>query len=648
MITRTTSIKWDHIFIYFLFFITIVLTLNPFFKIGFTTADDLENYMSVLSGNVFSDAKWYAQGAGRFYFLITKPIYHLPYLIDNFYFTKIVQYSSLLLSFVLFALVIKKIFKQKYFSLLVFLMLFVFLTVMPNYHVPVQAYPFYFTFSFSIILFSILRLIKYTETDKYKYLIQSVILFAVALLFYETYLVFLLILCIFIFCRNVGIYKKNILKTKTFYKEILPFVIVAVVYVLIYFGYRELAIKSDEFYSGSSFSNDINIKNVLKILINYNNVAYPKFVYNTHQSVIEANSLLESGHQKGFFYILANSQIEVIINALMQCFIFVFLFTKIKPNITWKKIGLSILFSFLLMLSVHLILSFSEKYNSEYWLGVNGYVTTYYSYFMVVLILGLVMLLFLKLCYKKLWLRSIVIGVFSLVLFYFSIIIGYNNEHISRDWEHSHNQFAAMDELCIKGAFDNIPENSVIFAEDLYKSVSMTGKDIYNGFKWDDYVFLKANKKISFCENPEEFIVKAGINNQQDIYYISKYETIKSNDILYALTKINRSTIDYTAPESMFLNAVGNSADIHYYSVNKDFTFEFVIPDAEELPVVTINNKEQITGRPGINVINITNRDRTDKITSLNVHSNEPFHVNNFLLSTIGNIKPHGHQVSLH
>ena len=93
--------------------LTVVITLIPFFRVGFTTGDELEYYLTWLIGDLSANANIYAHGAGRFYFLITKPMYSLAYIGDNFCLTKVLQYTSLLLSFILFAVIIGKIFKSK-------------------------------------------------------------------------------------------------------------------------------------------------------------------------------------------------------------------------------------------------------------------------------------------------------------------------------------------------------------------------------------------------------------------------------------------------------------------------------------------------------------------------------------------------------
>ena len=77
-------IQWNKIHIGILLLIVTAISLIPFFSVGFTTADDLEYYLTMLRGDLFEDAQSYAQNTGRFYFLITKPIYSLVYWLDNF------------------------------------------------------------------------------------------------------------------------------------------------------------------------------------------------------------------------------------------------------------------------------------------------------------------------------------------------------------------------------------------------------------------------------------------------------------------------------------------------------------------------------------------------------------------------------------
>ena len=115
-----------------------LLTLIPFFKVGFTNGDDLEYFITSHQSlrGWLSDATIYAQNAGRFYFLITKYFYYIPYLADNFAVTKTIQYGSLLACYVYAAYIVWRLFKSQSLSLIVLLVLIANTHLHPNNHVP--------------------------------------------------------------------------------------------------------------------------------------------------------------------------------------------------------------------------------------------------------------------------------------------------------------------------------------------------------------------------------------------------------------------------------------------------------------------------------------------------------------------------------
>ncbi|MFY9591614.1 MAG: hypothetical protein WAP54_06490, partial [Bacteroidales bacterium] len=268
-------------FIWFLFVITIVITLAPFFKVGITSADDLGNYQSYLSNSVFLNSWIFAKEFGRFYCIITMPIHSLSYVGDNFIITKIIQHLSLLFSYSMVAVLIKKNFNSREIALLFFLVLLMATPISANYHIPFIAYPFYFTFSFALLISAVLLFIKYTETNKYKFLIFSAIIFFISLLFYETYLLFLLFFCIWLFVRNIKLSGgfKNFFKSKTTYKEIVPFASAGLLYVILYFGFRMLLKNEGEIYSGSSFAQNFSWKNFLTVLYELTQTVFPLHIF---------------------------------------------------------------------------------------------------------------------------------------------------------------------------------------------------------------------------------------------------------------------------------------------------------------------------------------------------------------------------------
>ena len=629
---NTYSNNNPQLYLWFLFFLTIFLTLIPFFKIGLTNCDDVEFY---LAGSNTSRAV-YAQGAGRFYFLITKPFYHIAYLIDNFYFTKIIQYACVLLSFSLFAVVVKKIFRETAFALSVFLLLFVFLTVTPCNFMPIIALPVYFTFSFSVFLLSLLSLIKYYETDKYKHLIFSVILSAIALLFYENYMVFILFVAVFMLVKNISEQGAIFFKNKKIYQEIIPFAVICIAYVVVYYLYRLHVQTENGFYEGSTFAKKFSFSHFFQFIWNPNKTAFPTYVYHKQQSCIQLNSLLLTGHQHNLWYIFINSQPISIVNALIQCFLFCILFSNVKLNISWKKIGAGALVSFVLLFAVNFLMAMSEKYNALYY-QMDGYVTTYYSYFCVTLLIAFLAYSCLKLSYKNKYIKTSVIVVFAFLLFCISIIIGYSNDHLSRDWQLNQGKHTMLEKVIEEGIFDKISDDAVIYLDNFNQTSSVLGRNTYSShaYFWASYIHQKTNRKLNVIYNFLNFKNNIQENPQQEVYFITKFETQKSSDILLVLSKINVNSINFAEEETAFDTAVANEAVVYYYSINKNFVFQFIIPQCSQDATAMINNEIRKVSS-GINAVRIENENKKKAITTFTLKSDEPFLVKDFAVSNLG------------
>jgi len=620
----------SQLMLWFLFLLVVILTLTPFLKIGLTTTDDLEFYIRTLQGDIFAEAFSFAKWTGRFYMMFMKPVYCIPYLIDNFYYTKIVQYGTLLTSFVLFAVTVNKIFKNKEFTLLIFLLLFTFLTVMPNYHIPILAHPFYFTCSFSIFLLSLLRFIKYEETKKYKFLIHSVILFGIALLFYENYIVFLLFMLSIITIKDITEQGWMVFTKKPFYKKVLPFFIVVAVYVFTYYVFRICVETETRFYIGSIFVKDFNFKNFFTVLWNYNRAAFPTYMYHESFTTISIFSLLPDGHQHNFWYILKNSQIQSIINSLLQCYLFAFLLNKVKLSISWKKIGIGTLIAMLFTFSVHILLAITEKYQVRpYWRDLNGYVTTFYSYFCITLLVGFIAYACVKISCTIKWLKISIIGMFTFLIFCIIIIISYSNDHQSRAWQQDQNKLTVMDKALSNGVY----ENTLIYAKGLNSHQDGYGLG-FSSF-WKDYLFVKMGKNFNIHTLFNSFENELIKNPQQDIYYICYFDSPKTQDVLLVLSKINNESIKLEEGKNLFNNATANEAKVYYYSANKDFIFQFVVPQCSEESKVVINNEIRNISN-GINAIRIENDNKKKAVVSFTLKSDSPFLVKSFAVSNIG------------
>jgi hypothetical protein len=484
---------------------------------------------------------------------------------------------------------------------------------------------------------SILFFIKYFETNKYYHLLLSAIVFFIAMLFYETYTTLLFFICLFIFYHSIAMRGISTFKSKLFYKDILPFIIIGIAYVSAYFFYR-LSIRGDAgFYSGTTFVANFNIDNFFKILWNYNLCVIPTYTYFASQPIIEANSLLATGHQNNFWYILMHSDISSIVNAFLQCFVFCYLCIKMNNKITWKKILIATILLLLLTFSMHIIVAISEKHNSSWaWSSTKGYITTFFSYFFIILLIGIFIYAGIKICYKNTWVKKGFIITMTLLLFYTSVIIGYSNDHLSREYQRSQNSFNMVDKVLKKGLFNDIPDDAIICAKELCTSSKMNEVIFWQSdCVWRDIVYIKTQKDMKIYDKIKNLQEELSKNTQPDIYYMSFYNSTTTQDMLLIFSKINYESINVNEVENMFYNATTNEAKVFYYSPNKDFTFYYYFPSCTQTSIALINGIEYPV-RQGINASIIKNTDKNEEITSFIIKSSEPLLVKEFKISNIG------------
>lgn len=623
--------------IWFLFAITIVITLAPFFKVGITSADDLGNYTRYLDGTVFSSSWIFARDAGRFYFIITIPIYSLPYVGDSFIFTKIIQNLFLLLSYAMAAILIKKFFNSREIALLFFLVLLMATPISANYHIPFIAYPFYFTFSFALLISAVLLFIKYTETNKYKFLIFSAIIFFISLLFYETYLLFLLFFCIWLFVRNIKLSGgfKNFFKSKTTYKEIVPFASAGLLYVILYFGFRLLLKNEGEIYSGSSFAQNFSWKNFLTVLYELTQTVFPLHIFKLNHIYINQLELSYNSSATSFISILKNTDLSTIVNIAVQLAIFIYLFLRLKNISGYKKLGLGILFSLLFAFLSHSVLAMAEKYNTVDAATIKGYVTSYYSYFGIWLAILLFAIIIYKLVKKNKYLKYTTIVLFSAAFAYVSIVNSYSNRVMARGWEQSQIRFSAINEMIEKEAFKDCPYGSLIYSPDMYWSDILGYVLVAQGFNWGTYVNIKSGTQLNIISSADRMIEAHYELPDAKIYRLVKIHTSIDNDVLFVLAEVDKNSINWDKGKDMFVDATCTRAKVYYYSKSNDFVVQFKTVEIASDGFALINSIDIVPISNGINQINVRDIADSGILANFDIEFDVPVYTESFSASNM-------------
>ncbi|MBO7134119.1 MAG: hypothetical protein J6W06_08180 [Bacteroidales bacterium] len=587
---RKLKITKDQGIILFLLVIIAIITLAPFFSAGIVTLDDFQYYITTRRGPSFwwEDAKFYASYAGRFYFLLVKPFYNIPYMIDNFLYTKIVQYVTLAVLYGLFSYFIYKIFKSRYFSLLVLLLLFV-NTALTYMVYPVVAYPFYFSFSLILFLLSMLLFFRYAKTGLYRYLVLSVALFFITLLFYETYIVFIGMFGLYICVRNVRKFGfKGVWKEKSFYKELLPFVFIVLLYLALYFIWRKIAASDvTELYEGSVFASDFSISNYVKLLWKLTYVCFPFHLCDGFGS----GTAVDYGAIGNLKYIIRNSELISYVNAILQTTLFVFIVRKIDfDSFRKRNILFAIVVAMVVALLSHSVLGLAGKYNSDWWIESNNcYVTSFFSYFGVMLALALTVVFIVKLVSKTNVVKGIVYVLLSLFIFIFSLSMNFSNRRMGTEYKQIQNYFRVMDYVVDHNGFNEIEAGSIIYFD-------------CSKFYWRDtyqYLWVKTDMKYIWVDSNEK--LRAALENNGDaaIYYMELQKAYQYEDVMMTVSKLKKGLIDPGKVDICNLEA--QSSDIYYYSPAKRYSFMY---ETKDICKVVFNDCCFYFSQRGINGVN--------------------------------------------
>lgn len=617
MMNKKPELNFEQVTIAFLVLLVTIISLFPFYKIGFTTADDLEYYMTFLSGDYFRNAQLYAQTQSRFYFLITKPLYSLIYASDSFIWIKVIQNACLLFAYFSFTCFIQKLFHSKTLSLALFVLLVCCTPVTSNQHIPFVSYPGFFSFSFALFCWALVLFLKYTETNRYVFAICSAILCFIAALFYENYLLFIFLFGLGILIRNL--YTQGIRKTftdKNFYREILPVASAAVLYVTIYFFYRHFA---DNQYDGNTIAHPINWENFKNIIYKCTICVAPLQQYRYGFDVMSANSQSLFGHNHDYTFILAHASLIAYINGLAVCFLATITLKKFKNKISWKAIAVVIPAALLFAFSAHLLIAVTSKYNLEWGSWIFGYVTSFFSYFGIILALLFVGYTLYKLVFHIKYARIAVGSALVLVLFGTVVIDTFTNEHFAHEWSRSHQRFDILDEMIEDKAFSQMRETDVLFCPSMYTS-GLWGHGLFGNerTRLSKFIFLKSGNNITECSDLQSLKDLLSQDSTRQVVLLDLKEGTTHNDMLVTMAYIKPESWNF-ALNNPTSEVLCDSATLYFHSPCKRYLLMVNRQETDSTPAL-LGGRDTVWLSGQWNRIPVSAAYRQHKRTSSVVH----------------------------
>lgn len=554
-------------YLYLAFFVIALITFFPLFFTGFATADDFHYYLVTRNSRIMSDSSMFAQLAGRFYFYIVMPVYSLPYIVDNMAVVKLFQFIPLIVCFLLFARIIFMSTKSKEMSW-IFLLISL-MTMQISRHTSLfVAYPFYFTFSFSMLLVSFILLLQYFEARKKALLIWAALFFAVGLLFYETYILFLFFAGVTILYYNIKDRNSTWDIVKKSAVQFLPFLLIGIIYITAYFIFR---VYYPSQYAGTNFgTKEITLVTFFQVIWKLSVSAFPMTIYETTHNLFHDKSELVNGYSPVLLNLFLSAQVEWIVKGILVSFIGYKLLLAL-PVLKFKWLLVSALMSVLLVFMPHIPLALTEKY-TFYALHGNmlGYVTTFFSSFGAMLLIILLLNFLINLFNFNRLLKQTLTVLFVFGFFLCSLLTDFSNHAVAKDIRSANLRFNAIDELLKTDEFKSVPVGSPFYGRDLWDNPSYSAASLTEqGFNWFEYFEAKTGKVYPVGREDTIFLAYSK-RVPQVPWYIAMRQAEKSEDISLVLARMAP-----LQPLDSVVNHFADRATVLYYSPYKIFTLIF-------------------------------------------------------------------------
>ncbi len=587
-------------YLYAILSVIALITFYPLFFTGIATADDLHYCIIAQRGIVWEDTLLFAKLNGRFYFYIVKVFFSIAFFVNDPLFTKTLHFLPVFLCILVFWRLLKLISESDALPALFFLLFMV--TMQISRHTSLfVAYPFYFSFSFFLLLWSYYQLLVYLKKGRKRHWIASIILFALGLLFYEPYLLFVLFAALAIGAAGLNASGPARARLKQALIRITPYILVALAYLAAYIIFRMV---NPSQYSGSALSEKpIGFTDFFYVVWRLSLSAFPLTIYETSHHIFWEKSELIQGYSPVLLNLILSAKVEWLAKGFLVAFAGYRLLrmlegTGLRKTLIWS--GIAVLLIFL----PHFPLALTEKYHYYVNYGsMIGYITTYFSFFgVLLLIIAWISFLMGKLNGNP-YFKAGTGVLLAFGFFLCSVLTDFSNYTIAKDIRSANLRIFAMDDLIQTDQFRAIPGNSPIYARTMYDSPSISAPNITEQeFNWFEYFDARTRKFFPVGRVDSTFIYFASRSTEAP-WYLTMRQAAKSEAISIVMAKIPRVLTTDT-----LVSHFADTAVVLYRSAYKAFTVSFRIRDLQPIKAqIGINHiKEQVNaeGRVEITIYN--------------------------------------------
>ncbi|NVN94286.1 MAG: hypothetical protein HXX18_03275 [Bacteroidetes bacterium] len=532
-----------------------LITFAPLVIIGFVTADDLCTLQMCKCG-YWENAYSFAVHQGRIFFLLTSFFSYIPYFFDPILWTKIMQFLPIFFIFHGFNKVISWYFNKRKAGLLFLLIFFIFFQLTADYNIFIS-YHCYFTTAFASLVWGFSYYQLYFETKNKKNLYISYFLFAFGLLFYEIHIVYSFFYFSLAFTNVIN--EKYTLFTR-FKKALYSFkgyLIIILVYIILMLSWSFFHPSN---YEGNQFANNFSLTNYYNTVLKFINGALPlNNFFGSFKFFIDRSPDVEGFNPFAFIF----SETLSIANYLKLFLIGILYipFIKISKKIPFSRLYWGMLMGILLLILPALLLSLSNKYTT---FQMEHYTITVFQFFGTSLFFMSIFLWIDKKMMMIYWMKILSRCLILIFLLYTSIAHDYANKMYANDLKQSQVRITFMDEFMKTDYYENIGNQTAIYAPSLWQSHSYLHEAkrlTEQGFNWRSYSKLIYNKDRDIIRDKDELIDDCKTTKDEIFYSFILKQAYQTNDFILISSKINK----LQCKNDIFIS---DTVDVFIYSNN--------------------------------------------------------------------------------
>ncbi len=400
--------------------------------------DDIMNYCFAISGKTQAYAEAVATSQGRIMFYPLTYLAHLPFWANDLLIYKMISYASISFSaLALGILVYRHVDKALGF---VSVLLFFALAQVSNQHNLFCSYVLTHQVPIGILLLSFERQLEFYKTRRTRTMVVSALLLTLCSMLYEAFILFALLTFLIGVAIHISKKDKNVLRL---FLDLKFHIVFMAAYLAVYFVWRVLHPSA---YDGNVVS-----------LISLSATLQALFTYSFGLSPLRTFLSLPPGTDYMRFF-----DIIFVVKGLLAAACLALVLRSVERFPLRRLLAICAL-CLVGMLLPNLLLSVTQR-RVEWVLnnGISEYVTTFYSYFFLIIIITCLLgFLYTRIRFKKTFLAVAMAAVVSV-----SVMTDIANAWYAATQENQLRRMMAVTAAAEEGMFNDIEENSIIYLPD--------------------------------------------------------------------------------------------------------------------------------------------------------------------------------------